>query len=294
MRQPQISVIMPVYNGEKYLREAINSILNQTYKDFELIIINDGSTDDSRSVINEFLDNRIIVIEQSNNGLARTLNIGAANCKGKYIARMDQDDISDPNRFLIQFNYLESHPKISVLSCAVRYINETGVLLGRSFTITWPNLIKKKLLHYGCVICHPGVMMRKADFDVVNGYSETIGGRFTDYHLWVKFVNNGFKIKNLSSVLLKYRIIESSMSSEFSLSHSASKILLKIVKIENPNPEEVLSLNNVCKVDNQSFKKRKSVYVNSQNKIYLKLVFLGEKTKSQIFSGIKNIVSLIN
>lgn len=294
MYKTQISVIMPVFNGQKYLRDAINSILNQTYKDFEFIIINDGSTDNSKKIIEEFSDDRIIVIEQSNKGLAQALNIAAAKCSGKYIARMDCDDISDPDRFLIQYNFLEAHPHISVLSCAVNYIDEKSKILGRSFTVTCPIAIKRKLLLSGCVISHPGVMMRKIDFYSVNGYSELMGGRFTDYHLWVKFVNKGFKIQNLSRVLLQYRIIESSISSQFVITNSAKKLLLKLIKEENPNPSEVMELNNLCNINNQSFDKRKDCYNNIPNRTYSILAFFGERTLNQLYSGVNNFISFFS
>jgi len=92
--QPTLSVLMPVYNGRDYLRPAIDSILNQTFTDFELIIVNDGSTDDSRSIIEEYSDRRILLINQKNQGVARSLNNGLELAKGKYVRRHDADDIS--------------------------------------------------------------------------------------------------------------------------------------------------------------------------------------------------------
>ncbi|WP_244834814.1 glycosyltransferase family 2 protein [Clostridium sp. BJN0001] len=107
----KVSVIMPVFNAEKYLEESIKSVLNQTYKNFEFIIINDGSTDSSLSIINKFksMDNRIRVIDQKNNGIVYSLNKGISTAKGKYIARMDADDISLPNRIKNQVKYMETN-----------------------------------------------------------------------------------------------------------------------------------------------------------------------------------------
>jgi glycosyltransferase involved in cell wall biosynthesis len=289
-----ISVIMPVYNGEKYLKEAIDSVLNQTLRDFEFIIINDGSTDNSKSIIETYDDKRIIHIEQENKGLSKTLNIGVSYCNGEFIARMDQDDISVSSRFLNQYLFFNSHPNISVLSGAFSYIDKNGKYLGRSFSITNPFLIKKKLLNSGCVVCHPAVMMRRKDFLDVGGYSEIIGGRFTDYHLWVKFITNGFKIQNMSKILLKYRIIESSMSSEFSLSNTGIKVLLKVIKEENPTSRDLSNLNNACIVNANSFSKRENTFNNTENYLYHRATFINENIKNYIFSAVKNIGAFIH
>lgn len=294
MKNPLISVILPVYNGGIYLAKAIESILNQSYTNFELIIINDGSKDNSKQVITSFKDNRIRFIDQSNKGLAPTLNIAASFCTGEYIARMDQDDISYPDRFLIQSTFLQTHPAISVISSAVNYIDESGNYLGRSFPVTHPVIIKKYLLYKGSVVCHPCVMMRKKDLENVGGYSELVGGRFTDYHLWVKFVRRGYKIQNLSQILLQYRILESSMTSEFSLDASSKKLLVKVVNDKNLNLDDIVKLDYACKNDKATFSKRNNIYNNKQNSVYLKLSFLGENLRNYLFSGIKNLYGFIS
>lgn len=293
MKSPLISVILTVYNGGIYLTKAIESILQQGYSNFELIIINDGSTDNSKEVINSFSDKRIKFIDQKNKGVAPSLNIAASHCSGEYIARMDQDDISVPDRFLIQSAFLQAHPEISVLSSAVAYIDQSGNYLGRSFPVTHPAIIKKSLLSKGCVVCHPGVMMRKKDFDNVGGYSEVVGGVLTDYHLWIKFVRRGYKIQNLSKILLQYRITESSITSGFSLAESSKKLLLKIVNEENPVPDDIAKLNYAWNKGKIAFSERNHAYNNLQNILYLKLPFLGETIKNHLFSGVKNFVELI-
>ena len=182
---------MTVFNGSSYLKEAIDSVLNQSMSNFEFIILDDGSTDNSRNIIESYSDIRILKIYQENKGVSKALNHAISFCKGKYIALIDQDDVCMPNRFETQFNYLELNNNISVLSGAVIYINDSGDYLGRSFPVTYPSLISHKLFNSGCVVTHPSVMMRKNDFTSVGGYSEIIGDRFTDYHLWVKFVKKG-------------------------------------------------------------------------------------------------------
>ena len=285
---------MTVYNGEKFLKEAIDSILNQTLTEFEFIIINDGSTDKSKNIIETYNDKRIIYIEQENKGFSKALNIAISHCKGKYIALIDQDDICLLDRFYNQFTYLESHQEISVLSGAVFYINETGNYLGRSFPITCPALIKKKLFNSGSVITHPGVMMRKKDFDSVGGYSEIIGDRFTDYHLWVKFSNKGYKIKNLSTVLLQYRINQSSISSGFFLNNYGVQVLIKIIKNEHPTSDEVNLLKSICQSGEENFVNREKAYKNTSNYLYHKTPFINENIKNHIFSLARNIVAFIH
>ncbi len=122
---PTISVVMPVYNGAKYLKEAIESVLNQSFKDFELILINDGSTDSSESIIKSFDEPRIVYLNNGGNlGLSKSFNKGIIAAKGTYIARMDADDVSLPNRFEIQLDYLDTHPNIGVIGTNIILINE--------------------------------------------------------------------------------------------------------------------------------------------------------------------------
>src|SRR4051812_15533497 len=115
---PKISVLLPVYNAEPYLKEAIDSVLQQTFADFELIIINDGSKDRSADIIKSYTDKRILFIDQENIGLSATLNKGIALARGEYIARQDNDDISRPERFRKQVTYLDAHPRTMLLGTA--------------------------------------------------------------------------------------------------------------------------------------------------------------------------------
>ena len=130
MKSPQISVVMPAYNAEKYITEAIDSILFQTFKDFEFIIINDASTDSTKDIIESYKDPRIkLVNNEQNKGVAKSLNIGISVACGKYIARMDADDIALPERFQKQFDFMEQHPNIDVCgSWAKKTGNENEII----------------------------------------------------------------------------------------------------------------------------------------------------------------------
>jgi len=295
MSTPLISVLLPLFNGEKYVFETIKSILNQTYNNFELIIINDGSNDNSLNEINKFNDNRIRLINQQNQGLAKSLNIAASLSKGKYLARIDQDDICLPNRFQIQINYLENNKNISVLGGASIYINEQGEDLGRGFTTTWPLSIRRTLLKQkGCLLSHPTVMMRKDDFDDVGGYSESVYKNSADYFLWICFVKKKYKIANLSDVLIKYRLHESSMSATTSANIKENFNNPDLLNYNNLSNEKKSKMNEkITNISNNNFSKRALFYNDINFKIYSLIKPIGEKIAVASVTFLKNIYNLI-
>ena len=291
MKNPLVSVIMPVYNGEFFIGIAIESILNQSFTNFEFLIINDGSTDNSLSIINSFQDDRIIVINQSNKGLAASLNVGISKSIGKYIARMDADDISAPDRFKIQVDFFENNHSISVLSGAVNYIDANGKMLGRSFPITCSYLVKKGLTHLGGVVNHPAVMMRKKDLDNVGKYSEIINKRYEDYHLWMQFLKKGYKINNTSKILLSYRLLDTSITSQYQLTPEAFKLLKRVIAEDNIKADTIDQINQYYieqKYENNE-SPRSLHYKNLQNIVHLKTKFINENWTASIISIINNI-----
>lgn len=168
-KNPKVSVLMGVYNGEKYLREAIDSILNQTFKDFEFIIIDDGSTDNTSNIIKSYNDPRIILFKQNNSGCYKALNLGLKHAKGKYIAIMDSDDISHNERFEKQFEYLENHKECVCCSTDTNIIDEEG---NNIYTIR-NNLSKKELrkqLPERNPFTHSSLMIRKNIMLGISGY----------------------------------------------------------------------------------------------------------------------------
>lgn len=197
---------MPVYNSALYLREAIDSILGQTFRDFEFIIINDGSTDNSLEIIKTYKDSRIVLINnQVNEGIIRSRNKGLKLAKGKYIVNMDSDDISDRTRLEKQFNYLEQHPEITILASRLVLVNqnneETGVWPEDYFCITEQHIIET-LPAINC-IGQPTIMMRSEPVKKV-GYNT----RFEyneDWGLWLTLLSQGHRIAKLPEVLLRYR-----------------------------------------------------------------------------------------
>lgn len=221
---PAISVLMPVFNTASYLRDSIESILNQTFGDFEFLIINDGSTDQSEDIILGYSDPRIKYIRnKSNMGLVYCLNHGLGLAEGHYIARMDSDDISLPHRFRLQFDYMERHPSVIVCGSAAEKFGEIHQV--DKFT-------KDFLL---CLLTsqftHPCVFIR-SQFLKSNGlrYDEE-SVHFEDYKLWVEIYKlhnyQSACFYNLPEVLLRYRVHSFQVSSRFRISQSTGAVKLR-------------------------------------------------------------------
>jgi glycosyltransferase involved in cell wall biosynthesis len=193
---------MPVYNTAEYLREAVDSIIGQTLSDFEFLIIDDGSTDGSAEILDDYekSDDRIRVFHQENRGLAVSLNRGLRAAGGKYIARMDSDDISLPERFAKQVAFMDRHPEVGL--CGTAFM-QFGERTGASWTMTDPEEIKSRLMFWPC-FGHPTVMMRRELVVRENLYYDTEFKQSEDHELWVRFSRH-CKITNLTEVLLLYR-----------------------------------------------------------------------------------------
>jgi glycosyltransferase involved in cell wall biosynthesis len=206
-----ISVVMSVYNAEQYLDEAILSILNQTYSNFEFIIINDGSTDNSLKIIEKYIDNdkRIILISRENKGLIYSLNEGIDRAKGKYIARMDADDISLKNRFKEQINFMEKHSEIGACGTWIEIFGSN-----RKPKI-WKLAINSEMLYTGLLfsvpMAHPSSMIRKS---ILTKYKLQYNKNFKnaeDYKLWID-MSQYTKYANIPKVLFRYRYLHTSIS----------------------------------------------------------------------------------
>ena len=214
MNVPAVSVILPAYNCEKFIGKAIQSVLEQTFIDFELIVINDGSIDNTESVIHEFDDQRIFYLKNSNNqGLVYTLNKAITHANGKYIARMDADDICLRERLTRQKTFLDQNEDIAVVASTIEFINEqeekTGIWKLDRQTVT-PAQIRRAILKENC-IAHPTVMMRSEIIKQLK-YKE-YQKNIEDYDLWLRLLNRGHKIAKLDEPLLLYRIHDDSVTS---------------------------------------------------------------------------------
>ncbi len=199
----KISVLMPAWNAENYIAEAIESILAQSFHEFEFIIINDGSTDNTKQIIDSFSDERIISINKAHNGIAEALNIGLSIAKAPYIARFDADDICLTNRLELQFAFLNAHPEYIVCGSDAEYISENGEHLFnfKCASHTQDQIMQNIFSH--CPFIHSSVMYRKDAVIKAGGYSP-YAHNFEDYLLWVQLKQYG-KFYNLQQQLIKVR-----------------------------------------------------------------------------------------
>ncbi len=205
--------MLPVYNGERYLSEAIESVLGQTFSNFEFIIINDGSTDNTGSILDHYQqqDARIKLYTQANQGLIASLNTGCSMARGRYIARMDADDISLPQRFKRQVEFMEEHADIGILGTRVDFIDADGKYQKRWRLPLRPAVIRWSLL-FRCAVAHPSVLMRN---EIVKelGYYRTQALHIEDYDLWTRAlaITN---IANLPEALVKRRSWDENVTSQ--------------------------------------------------------------------------------
>ncbi|MCK5256411.1 MAG: glycosyltransferase [Deltaproteobacteria bacterium] len=200
---PKVSVIMSVYNEEKHLREAVESILNQTFKDFEFIIINDGSTDRTGDILESYADERIVIVNQDKTGLTKALNRGLSLARGKYIARMDADDISLPKRLEKQIQFLEENTGVELVSCHFYEIDSGGCQINLCQLPVKNEDIQKSLLVCN-QFCHGAAVFKSECIRTIGTYREFF--RFSqDFDLWLRIAEK-FKCANLNTPLYKWRI----------------------------------------------------------------------------------------
>jgi len=213
---PKISVVMSVYNGSNFLAQSIQAIMNQTFTDFEFIIIDDASSDETPDIIKSFADkdSRIKAFRNGKNigpaGFIKNLNTGCREAKGKYIARIDHDDISRKDRFQLQYDFLENNTDIFIVGAALRRVDENGTDLGIMQAplndVDIRNTMPKKISLY-----HPAIMFRKGFY--TDFYREKM--RYCeDYDFYFRIMTDSLKMANLEECLLEYRILQNSLSRE--------------------------------------------------------------------------------
>lgn len=234
MKSPKVSVVMPVYNGEPYLREAIESILNQTYTDLELIIINDGSTDNSEEIILSYKDPRIVYVKNpSNLQIVKTLNKGISLSRGDYIARMDSDDISLPTRFEKQIKFLENNSDITICGSNIRRLRNNLKWKSKKFPPTNDDI--RATLLFECPLAHPTVVIRRNFFDTLK-YNHSFN-MAEDYALWCDAALLNYKFHNIQENLLLYRL-HSNQTAKPKQNIIADKVRNKLLKKVNPHATE--------------------------------------------------------
>ena len=223
MITPTVTVLMPVYNAELYLNEAIESILNQTFINFEFLIINDGSIDKSEQIISSYKDHRIRYVKnEANLKLIATLNKGIEMAQGKYIVRMDADDISLPHRLQTQFDFMELHPNVALCGSWFEVLDGksgVGKYVGNHYEIMMKML-------YQCHFCHPSVIMRKSILENFIVKFDPLYTHAEDYDFFIR-IGEKFELANIQEILIMYRVHNQSVSQRNKETQSKNSTVIK-------------------------------------------------------------------
>lgn len=209
-----ISIVMSVYNGEKFISKAIESVLNQTYSNFEFIILDDGSFDNSLNIIQEYSkrDSRIRIISKKNTGLTKSLNIGLNLACGQYIARIDSDDVWEKSKLAKQVQFLESYSNYALIGSAYNEIDENDIIIKHNQTVlltTTDSQIKERIVYCNPFL-HSAVLFRTEVLQSIGGYNEDF--KYTqDYELWIRIMSK-YKVANLSDILVSRRFSKNMIS----------------------------------------------------------------------------------
>lgn len=225
----KISIVMSVYNGERYLKESVESILNQTEKNFEFIIIDDGSQDASLPILKEYgkADNRIKLVTRENKGLIYSLNEGIDMAQSTYIARMDADDVSLPDRLEKQLAYMEKH-NLALCGSFATAVDESGdKIKDMQYPPTADTIKRFTLLHNPCI--HSSVIFKKEVIQYVGGY-KSFFKHCEDYELWTRVVFR-YKTGNIPEALLRYRMHENQITKKYHTKMIVMGVLVRILAL---------------------------------------------------------------
>lgn len=224
----KISVLMPVYNGEKYLKQTIESVLGQSYSDFEFIIVDDGSTDSSVQIVRGFGDSRIRLIQANHGGIVGALNRGMEEAAGEYLARIDADDVCLPHRLETQLKYMESNDDVVVCGTWASTIDENGNVTG---ALEYPPVEDQEIRNYMILhnpFIHPSVMFRRKAVVEAGAYKNF--KHTEDYELWTRALCRG-KGHNIPERLIQYRIHSSQVTRTSNLKMKLVGIIVRILAL---------------------------------------------------------------
>ena len=232
--QPLVTVVIPAYNAAAYIREAVDSALAQTYKNIEVIVVNDGSTDGTARIMEPYArEKKIVYIEQPNKGLSGARNTGIRSAKGEFIALLDSDDIFLPTKIERQIGYLLNHPQCGVCYCDLLhfYEEEPGKLLKLDYRYYSGDEVFSHLLHANFI--NPlSVVLRKSEIDRVGVFDESYR-RSEDWEYWMRLVRHGVRFDHLPEVLAKYRMRKTSMSYDWKSEIQRKRTTLQIIESMN-------------------------------------------------------------
>lgn len=269
--KPKVTVLMTVFNGERYLKDCIDSVLNQTFKDFEFLIIDDCSIDSSRDIIKSYKDKRIFLIEnQKNLSQVKSLNIGLEEAAGEYLARIDQDDLMMENRLERQLDFLDKRPEIAVAGTWGEVIDENGKVSGRTRMPVRNEEILGSALFCGYFLMHPSVMFRKDLVAASGKYDESLS-LAEDFDLWMRLLLKKYKLANIPEFLTKFRYHRKSSSRRFPEAQSNSVRGSISNFISNINGAHRGSdLDRLCDILINAGLMRREYWLNSANTVHIK------------------------
>ena len=289
MLEVEVSIVMSVYNAEKYLREAIDSMLNQTFTNFEFIIVNDGSTDDSLKIIESYRDERIVILNQKNTGLAKALNKGIDKSKGNFIARMDADDISLPDRLQKQYDFLIQNPEYIALGSTAIIIDVDGNYVYTAFVPLTDEETKNCLPQ--TPFFHPSVMFKKNEFLKAGRYCEAMV-KAQDTVLFNRMAKFG-KFYNMKKPLIKYRIVPTANTDRsYAGNNRRLKIYQKAIKDNEISNEDRLFLQSISNKKKSTFRlsnyylflAKKYLFNNYHPKLARRNLILSMKINISVFA----------
>ena len=309
MNAPVISVVMSVYNAEDYLHEAIDSVLGQTFEDFEFIISNNGSTDNTKKIIISYqqLDKRVILFDHEDFGFSVSLNKAIGISKTHVIARIDADDVMEPNRLEEQYNFLKKNKDVTLLSCLANYINAAGDIIGKTFSDLDSVEANHRYMSENEPIglLHPGAMFYKSAFLEVGGY-RTQFAPAEDIDLWNRFNDHGYWAVVQQKILMNYRMIPGSeIGKNFKKSRQKYEWLRECIWLRRAGKSEVkwedfleqqkalpfiVKLNKYRKVQAKYFYRKAGIQFGSRNMI----AFLGNVLGALLLQPSYAINKLIN
>jgi glycosyltransferase involved in cell wall biosynthesis len=292
---PAISVAMSVYNGERYLSLAIDSILKQSYADFEFLILDDGSTDGSAAIMDDFAkrDSRIRIIRRANMGLIVSLNQLIGESRAPLIARMDCDDIAHPNRFEKQISFLNAHPEYGVLGTWIDNIDADGKIVhydGADHPTDHEAFLKR--VGHGTTVCHSSVMMRRDLVLAVGGYHMAFK-HCEDFDLWLRLASVT-KLCSLPERLMQYRHWDAQVSNKHAyVQRIGAGISLQAYKERQAGrPDPTLTLSELPSVDQlDSFFGRDGVAKEVRQFVIPSLIYSEIALKAQGFDLLKQYIS---
>ena len=231
---PRVSVIISTFNGQRYIREAVQSILDQTFEDFELLLVDDGSTDKTVEILRTFDDHRIRILENGQNlGIAASQNKAVAAATGEYLALMDHDDLSLPERLRKQVEFLDAHPKIGMLGCNCISIVDNDQVHSVSRHFTEDGFLQWQLLLGGCPLFHTSLMVRRSEMEKCGGYNGNY--RYAGDYYVISRIAESCQIANLDQPLVKWRHHNMSASAS-----NLQQVVDESVEISRGNIEAVM------------------------------------------------------